>query len=522
MVAVLVSLRFRSLWNSLRRSPWQMVGAAFGAFYGLGMLGLLFVGFVLLSIAPLELARPIVVGAGSVLLLGWLIGPLVTVGTDQTLDPIKLSPFPISRDTLFIALTASGVLGIPGIVTTIAALGSAIIWWRHPLALIVSIVCAAIAVLTCITASRAFTTASAGVSSGRRFRELSGVILFIPLILLGPIIIAVTEGARSIADLLPAIASVLSWTPLGAAWAVPGDVAAGEWGAAAARLAIALATLAVCLFLWRRGLDRMLSSPLRSSASAQSHSGLGLFNVVPDSRMGAVMARSLTYWMRDPRYARQLLVVPLIVALMLFYGMLGAGGMGMVTFGVIFAAFMISTSLYADIAFDGTAFALHMASGVRGVADRTGRALAVASFGVPLMVVITVVVAAVRGDFAGVPSLLGVVLNITLAGFGAASITSVLLVFPVPKPGDSPFKSQPGAGLPSTVAMLGTFGATAVLSIPTFALGISYIVTGSTLIGWIGLAVGVIVGCAAFAGGMAIGGRIYNARAPELLATLRK
>jgi ABC-2 type transport system permease protein len=32
-----------------------------------------------------------------------------------------------------------------------------------------------------------------------------------------------------------------------------------------------------------------------------------------------VAARSLTYWIRDPRYARQLLVVPLIPALMFFY-----------------------------------------------------------------------------------------------------------------------------------------------------------------------------------------------------------
>ncbi|GAB2525830.1 transporter [Paramicrobacterium agarici] len=521
MVAVLVGLRFRSMWNALQRNPWQLVGAILGALYGLGMLGLLFVGFVLLSLAPLELARLAVVGAGSVLLLGWLIGPLVTVGVDQTLDPVKLSPFPVPRNTLFVALTASGVLGIPGIVTAVAALGSAIVWWRHPLAIVAALVCAAVAVLTCVTASRAFMAVSSGVSSGRRFRELTGVLIFIPLILLGPIIVGITEGARSFADVLPTIATVLGWTPFGAAWAVPGDVAAGEWGAAAARFAIALATLAVCVMLWRSGLNRMLSSPLRSTSSAQSRKGLGMLGIVPDSRTGAVMARSLTYWMRDPRYAQQLIVVPLIVALMVFYGMMGDGGSVQPTIGLILAAYFLSTSLYADVSYDGTAFALHLTTGVRGIADRAGRALAVAAFAVPLIVILTVAVVALTGDVASLPATLGVTLGITLAGFAAASVTSALLVFPVPKAGDNPFKSQPGAALPSMLAMLGTFGGATVLALPVIVLGIVTIVTGSTVIGWITLAVGAVVGAAELALGIVVGGRIFDRRGPELLARLR-
>ncbi|MCW4459078.1 hypothetical protein [Microbacterium sp. MPKO10] len=521
MVAVLVSLRFRSLWNSLQHNPWQLVGAIVGALYGLGMLALAVVGFALLSVAPLDLQRAVIVGAGSVLILGWVIAPLVMVGADQTLDPIKLSPFPISRNSLFVSLTASGVLGIPGIVTTLAALASVIVWWRHPLALIVALVCAAIGVLTCVTASRAFMSLSSGVSSGRRYRELTGILVLIPVMLLGPIIIAVSDGARSIAGVLPAVTGVLGWTPLGAAWAVPGDVAAGAWVAAAARLLIALATLAVCIAVWRRGLDRMLSSPLRSNSSTTTRSGLGMFSRVSDSPTGAVMARSLTYWMRDPRYAQQLIILPLLVVLMSFYSFTGDGNSIMPTMGVILAAYFLSSGVYADVAYDGTAFALHLTTGVRGIADRAGRALAVASFGVPLIIVLTVAVVAITGDVASLPGTLGVTIGIALASLGAASVTSALIVFPVAKAGENPFKSQPGAALPSTLAMLGTFGAATILALPVGILAITTIVTGSALLGWITLIVGVVVGAAELVLGIVVGGKVYDRRGPELLMRLR-
>ena len=51
MVADLLRLKLLLLRNSLRRSPWQIVGLAFGALYGLGMLALLYTGLFFLSAA---------------------------------------------------------------------------------------------------------------------------------------------------------------------------------------------------------------------------------------------------------------------------------------------------------------------------------------------------------------------------------------------------------------------------------------------------------------------------------------
>lgn len=520
MVAVLVALRFRSMWNSLQRSVWQMVGAAFGAVYGLGVLAIALVGFIGLSVAPLELARAVIVIAGSALIAGWAIGPLLIAGVEQTLDPAKLSTFPVPRRTLFSALTISGVLGIPGIATSIAVLLSAIVWWRHPLALIVSVLCSVVGVLTCVAASRALTTFSSGFSSGRRYRELMGVLIFIPLMMTGPIILWATSGAMAAADALPSIGRILSWTPLGAIWAVPGDVAAGAWMPAAARFLIALATLGVLMALWWSGLNATLSNPIRSEGARASRTGLGFFRWTPDSPLGAVMARSLTYWIRDPRYARQLLVVPLIVVLILVNTALGSGG-SMGSFAIIFAAAFLPMTLYADIAMDSTAFALHITTGVRGVADRAGRALAVTLFSVPLLLVIAGVVTAITGDVGALPSTLGIALCLALAGFGAASVVSALFVFPVPGPGDNPFKSSPGSGLPSMVSMVITLGTATAVSVPAIVLGIIYIVNGAEWAGWLGLAVGVALGIAALAVGIIAGGRVYERRAPELFAKMR-
>src|SRR5690606_35925036 len=101
-------------------------------------------------------------------------------------------------------------------------------------------------------------------------------------------------------------------------WAVPGDIAAGSWLSAAVKLASAVATLAVIWLLWSRALDTSLTSPPRTAARSVRRGTLGLFVRMPTGGVGATWARSLTAWVRDPRYLRQLLVVPLFPVLFAF------------------------------------------------------------------------------------------------------------------------------------------------------------------------------------------------------------
>ena len=52
-------------------------------------------------------------------------------------------------------------------------------------------------VLTCVVLSRVVTTATAGLASSRRFKDVSAVAFLIPLVLMGPIVAGIV--ARGIA-----------------------------------------------------------------------------------------------------------------------------------------------------------------------------------------------------------------------------------------------------------------------------------------------------------------------------------
>ena len=223
MVAHLLGLRLLLLKNTLLRSTWQLVAVILGGLYGLGMLISAVLGLFALSMAPIESARVVVVCAGSAVILGWIILPLAITGLDQSLDSARLAPFPIKLNTLLLGLAVCGVVGIPGIITLLISVATAGTWWRNPAIAAIALLCGLIATMTCIVGSRAVTALSVTLTSGRRFREVAGLLVFVPAVLLGPIIISVGNGIGQSLDALPAIAQSLSWTPIGAVWAGGSD-----------------------------------------------------------------------------------------------------------------------------------------------------------------------------------------------------------------------------------------------------------------------------------------------------------
>ncbi len=519
MVAHLLRLRLFVLKNSLLRSPWQLIAVIFGGLYGLGMLAAATAGLFALSGAPIELARTIVILGGSAIILGWILLPLLVTGVDQTLDTSRLVTFPIPRGQLLIGLAVCGVLGIPGILTLLAALATAGTWWQHPLIAIVAMVCAVLAALTCVVGSRMLTSLSSSFSSGRRFREIGGLIAFLPLVLMGPIIVSITSGLQSAGDALPGFADALSWTPLGALWAVPSELAVGEYGTAGLKFLIGLATLLVLTLIWKRSLGVALVTPVRAASRQQLQGTLGFFSLLPDTPTGAVAARALTYWLRDPRYARAFLLVPMIPALMFFYSSLNDSP-GILNATAPTVALLLGLSIFSDLSYDNTAFSAHVSSGIRGVADRTGRVVAVAIFAVPIVIVFAVASVWISTSWQILPGLLGLSIGVLLTGLGLSSVTSATVVVPVPAPGDSPFKSVPGAGFTSMITTFATWGILTVLILPELLLFIIAAVTGQAMFGWIALVVGAILGPLFLALGIRIGGARLDRRGVYLLEKL--
>ena len=520
MVATLLRLRFRVLGNQLARSPWQLVGFIFGAAYGAAVLAGIVAGLVLLGFGDLQLATGVIVGAGSLVTLGWALVPLIAFGVDTTLDPDRLVVFPMTLSRMMVALALAGVCGIPGIITSAAALATIATWAHWPAAIVAWAVSIPIAVVTAVVASRAVASAAAGLGSGRRFREASGILVFIPLILAGPIIVGIATGFAVNADTLAEAVTVLGWTPLGAAWAVPAAAAAGDLVGAGAKLLIALATLAALWLLWRASLARSLVRPRQTSAASARAGSIGWFGRVPTGAAGAIFARSLTYWVRDPRYLRQLVGAPLVPVLLWFYARDGDPLVALSFSGPIIAI-VIGIVVWADISYDGTAFGTELITGATGRADRLGRTLGAAAVALPLVVLAVVLPFAFSGEWEQFPGILGMSIGVLFTCYGVCAVTSAQLVVPVAAAGDNPFKRVPGTTFLQGMAFFGIWLVALALSAPAVIVGTIGFFTQNATLSLIACALGIVVGSGVLVGGILVGGSLLDRTAPALLARLK-
>jgi ABC-2 type transport system permease protein len=519
MVAHLLRLKLTLLRNSLRRSPWQLVGLGIGALYALGIVGLGVAGLLLLRQADVGTAQTVVVLGGAAAVLGWAVIPIVASAADMTLDPARFSTYAVPMPQLLAGLALAGLIGIPGAATSLVALATVGTWSRGFLAASGALAGAILGVLTCVVLSRVVTTGTVGLANSRRFKDVSAVAFLIPLVLMGPIVAGVARGIAGSAGFVAELARFLAWTPAGAAWALGGELAAGNYGPAALKLLIALATLAGLALCWKLLLQRALVTPPYAGTAKKKTSGLGLFARVPATPTGAIVARSLTYWMRDPRYAGSLVVVPLLPVLLWFQAS-QSGYYGILQFVGPLTAFLLAWSISSDVSYDSTAFALHVSAGVRGRQDRLGRALACLVFAVPVVLVFSVVPMFVTGDWPLLPGILGLAVGVLLTGLGLSSVVSARYTMPVPLPGDSPFKKPPGNVAQTLAVQFGGMAVLLLLVSPEVALVALQLAGGGTVPGWICLVLGPVLGSVLFVAGVRLGGRWFDSRAPELLAQL--
>ncbi len=512
MVAHLARLKLTLLRNGLRRSPWQVVGLVLGALYGLLALAVVVASMAVLSVQEPDNRALVVVLLGSVLVLGWWVVPLLAFGLDSTLDPARFVTFAIPRRSLLTGLAVSGLIGVPGVVSAGAALAMAGVWWRTPAALAAAVVCSVLGLATCVIGARATTSAASSLLSGRRFREVMAALAVLPILFVGPVLSGLSSSVTVGRDLLDRVAGVLSWTPLGAVWSVPGHVADGAWGLAAVRFAIAAATVVVLTLVWRAALGHALVNPPHQKASTRGH-GLGWFARLPATPLGAVTARCLTYWGRDPRYALAVVIVPVLA--IVFYVLDPHGGV-LLLIGPI-AAYLMGWGISADVAYDGTAFWTHVATPLRGSVDRLGRVLAAGAIAVPAVLVLSVGSALVAGRPHAVPALLGLSFGVLLTSLGAASVLSALVVYPVQLPGENPFQTKQGASAASLVSQLGGWLAVVALCLPEIVLAVVAVRGGSVALGWVTLAVGLLLGSVLLVIGVRLGGRTLDRTGTDLL-----
>jgi len=514
VVAHLVRLKLALVANGMRRSVWQVIGFVVGALYGLGVVVLAVAGMVAVGTQDLDLQRTVTVLLGSALVVGWWFVPLFAFGVDATLDPQRFATFAIPRRTLVVGLAVAALVGLPGVLSAIAALSTSLAWFREPVAALVALVGAVLGLAVAVVGGRAIVALLAPLMARRRGREVLTVVSLVLIMSIGPT--ATSLGGGSVdGESFRRVTGVLAWTPFGAAWAAPADVVVGDWALAAARLAIAAVTLLVALRLWDGAIARTLVDPVRETTATSRAAGLGVLGRVPASPLGAVTARCLVYWFRDPRYALALAVVP-FTPLVLWVVSRGGDGTLLLASGAI-AAFMCGWGVSTDVSFDGSAFWMHVSAGVRGVADRLGRVVASAVVSVPLVLLIVVVTAFLVDRVETLPALLGGSAALLLTAYGGASIVSALFTQPVQQPGENPFQTRQGASLATVLSQAVGSLVVFVAAAPAAALAVVAVLRGSTALGWASLAAGLVLGTVWLVVGVRVGGRLLERRAPQLL-----
>jgi ABC-2 type transport system permease protein len=522
MVAQFLRLKLRLLANILRRSPIQIVGIVLGLLYGVGATVAAVAALFALRVVDVELARSIVVTLGSVVVLGFLLVPLA-FGIDDTLDPRKFALFGIPSSRLANGLALAALIGVPSIVISIVSIAQIVTWSRGILPVFLAIISAVLIVATCVLGARVMTSLASLLLASRRAREASGLAALLVIVSISPVIAVLTsvdwgtDGEATLARL----ASVLGWTPLGAVWASPADAAAGDVGPAFLKALIALAFAGFLWLAWRILVALMLVTPQRE-APVRRAAGLGWFGRMPDSPAGVIAARSLTYWFRDSRYRISLVMIPIVPILMIIpLYTAGVFWQDLALIPVPVMCLFLTWSIHNDVAYDNSAIWLHIASNTSGWADRFGRAVPALMLGVPLVIVGSPICAAIYGDWRVLPSLIGVGLCILLSGLGLSSIMSARFPYPAVRPGDGPFMQPQSSGTVAALAQSLSFFAIILISVPAVVLGALGLAFG---IGWhiASLIVGFVIGVIVFFFGLHRGGRIFDRRAPELLAfTLR-
>ncbi|MDN6794924.1 MAG: hypothetical protein L0L69_07710, partial [Propionibacterium sp.] len=281
MVAQLIRLKARVTWNSLTRQVWVVVLTILGLLYGLGVIGGLAAGAVAATLSGhLEVVAALVVLAGALLVLGWIMVPVVFASMDNTLDPRRFAPYIGPSRHFALGLVAATPVGISGVVTTLVALVPVAVWLSggDPLAAVVALVGTLLALTTSFLWARVASTwlgIRATSTAGRRdLMSVVATLLFIAVLApMGIWINLLTENFD--AGYIHTAADLVAWSPFGAPWAMAGAVHSGAWATALLQLVITGVFLALGWWLWLRVLPAAMCgtahrlSPLAEEAVAQ-------------------------------------------------------------------------------------------------------------------------------------------------------------------------------------------------------------------------------------------------------------
>ncbi|MFJ7127515.1 transporter [Streptomyces sp. NPDC098101] len=528
LTSVFVRLKLSLLRNGLRQSGGRtaayVVSAVFGALFAAGMV----LSFVLLR--GNANAGTVAVLLTGMVALSWAVMPLFMPGGDETLDPSRLVMLPLLPRPLVRALLVASLVGIGPVLTLFLAFGAALSVAHGAAGTVVAVLAVPLTTVTCVALSRAVAAANIRLLTSRKGRDLallSGLVIAVGIQVVNFAAQRLSEPG-GLGAIEPA-ASVLGWLPPAAAIAAVDAASDGDHAVAAVRLLITAAGLAGLLYWWRRSLVRLMVEPDGSTIGASPEAGArgkdggtGLLGrVLPGGRTGAVMERSLRYVWRDPK-TKAAWVTSLALGLIVpvFNALQGAGSI----YWACFASGMLGMLMYNQFGQDTSAFwmvAQTISTPADAYAELRARMLALLAVTLPFTVLVTVLTAAVLGDWGRLAEGLGLAFGLLGAMLATGAVASAAYPYSIPQ--DSGYKNVvPGQAGLAWISIFGGMVAAAVLCAPLIGAAVYLHVTDHHSLLWLLLPAGALYGALLVWAGLKLAAPRTADRLPEILAAVSK
>ncbi|MER7664705.1 transporter [Streptomyces sp. NPDC096193] len=522
---IFVRLKLALLRNGLRQSSTRTAAFVASLVVTLLLAAGQLLGLILLR--GTDHAASLVVLLTAVLALGWAVMPLFFPSGDETLDPTRLVMLPLRPQPLVFALLAASLVGIGPLFTVCLVVGSAIALAHGAFAVLVAVVAVPLALLVCVALARTVAAGNIRLLTSRKGRDLallSGLVIAVG-------IQVVNFGAQRLGEsgglsALDPAAGIVRWIPPASAVAAIDSASDGSYAVALEQLALSVVALFVLLWSWQRSLTKLMTAPDGSTLAAASEptrkeSSTGLHRLLPEGRTSTVMQRSLRYVWRDPK-TKAAWVTALAIGLIVpvFNALQGTGSL----YFACFAAGMLGIQMYNQFGQDTSAFwmvAQTISSTKDAYAELRARALALLVVTLPYTALVTVLTAALLGNWRALPEVMGLSFALLGAMLATGAVSSARFPYSIPQ--DSAYKNvAPGQAGLAWISIFGGMISAAVLCAPVIALTVWMHAANRESSLWVLLPAGAVYGLLIGWAGVRVAAPQTANRLPEILSAVSK
>ena len=543
MIFTMVRLRWALTFSVMRKSIWQKIGFAIVIVFGLALICALgFAGWQTGKyINPGMLAgtkdwqefqvAPIMVA--SIVSIFTLFVNIFMFGSDTTLKSRSFALYGIPCVKQQAGMLLGSLFGALSISCTIAlALWSLAYRNFGIVPVLVSVIAAPLYVATIVSLSKMLIELLDTILINKRSRNIFYVVIFIVYMIFVSGMGANSKATNSSIEISSSFCAASAFTPLSAAMALPLDAINGNWLSLVIRFFICVVTIAACfaISVFCAKLEPKLIRGEQKTVVKTK--GIGLFALVPDNTVGAIIARIISVMRRDMRQLF-LLLMPIFMLLIAGGNSFNAKGFESLTdnLGIsgwmMYAALLMGMVVGNNIAYDGTAFTMHAIIGVKGLHDRLANAIVWSVICAVYFAIIGVGVYVFLFFVANVQQNVNAVIfqtlcpiGIAFASIGIGLISSCIAMYPVASI-EKPFSRPQGSAGARSFAPIGFTLLAAVCMIPSIALAMAFLAINPNLL-WIASILFVINGSVVLVVGVILGGKVMDKRMIRIVENLRR